>query len=127
MMAPCLRCRRDFLRDRAAGADRNAEDDEIGIRYGFGVGLDHAIDNAKLGDAGAGFLRTRGGDDLAHKPLRARGACDRAADQAEADQRHLPEYRCRAHLPAMKSRKPSSTRRLASSVPMVMRNECGRP
>ena len=47
----------------------------------------------------AGFCRARGGDDLAREPLRPRGARDRAADQAEADQRDAFEERRRAHLP----------------------------
>ena len=113
--------RGDFLCDRAAGADRDAEDDEIGVGHGLGIGLDHAVDDAEFFDPGAGLGRARGGDDFSRQPLRARGARDRAADQPEADQRDLPEQRRRLHLPAMKSRRPSTTSRLASSVPMVMR------
>ena len=79
--------RRDLLRDRAAGADRDAEDDEVGILHRFRVGLHHAVDDAELGDPRAGLFRARGGDDFAGQALRARGARDRAADQAEADQR----------------------------------------
>ena len=45
----------DFLRHRAAGADGNAEDDEVGVLDRFRVGLDHAIDDAKLVHARAGF------------------------------------------------------------------------
>ena len=116
----------DLLRDRAAGADRNAEDDEVGVLDGFRIGLGHGIDNAEFGDPRAGLRRSLGGNDLARQSLLAGGARDRAADQAEADQRELVELRRRAHVPAMKSRKPSTTRRLASSVPMVMRSAWGR-
>ena len=119
--------RRDLLRDRPAGADRDAEDHEVGVLDGFRVGLQHAVDDAEFGHPRAGFFRARGGDDFAGEPLRPRGARDRAADQAEADQRDASEDRRRAHLAAMKSRRPSTTRRLASSVPMVMRSEWGRP
>src|SRR5262245_54509678 len=77
----------DFGRHRAAGADGDAEDDEVGIFHGFDIDLDHAVDNAELLDAGARLLRARGGDDLARETLRAGGTRDRAPDQAEADQR----------------------------------------
>lgn len=119
--------RGDLLRHRAAGADGNAEDDEIGVLHGFRIGRDDLIDDAELHHACARLLRARGGDDLGSQALELRGACDRAPDQAEADQRDALEVRGRAHRPAMKSRRPSTTRRLASSVPMVMRSECGRP
>jgi hypothetical protein len=115
--------RRDLLRDRSASADRNAEDHEVGVRNRFRVGFQHAVDDAEFGHPRAGFFRARGGDDFAGEPVRPRGARDRAADQAEADQRDASEDRRRVHLPAMKSRRPSTTRRLASSVPMVMRSE----
>ena len=127
-IAPGFEERRDLLRDRAAGADRNAEDHEVGVLDGFRVGLQHAVDDAELLHPRAGFRRARGGDDFAGKPLRPRGARDRAADQAEADQRDaLEDAATRTHLAAMKSRRASTTRRLASSVPMVMRSACGRP
>ena len=42
-----LQMRRDLLRDRAAGADRNADDDEIGAFDRRRVGLDHLIGNAQ--------------------------------------------------------------------------------
>ena len=119
--------RRDLLRHRAAGADGNAEDDEIGILNRFAIGLDDAVDDAKLGHPRAGFLRSRGGDDFAREPLRPRRSCDRTADQAEADQGDAGKERGAAHFAARKSRKPPTTRRLASSVPMVIRRACGRP
>ena len=119
--------RGDLLRDLAAGADGNAEDDEIGILHCFRIGRHDLIDDPELHHPRAGLLRARGGDDFARQALELRSARDRAADQAEADQRNALEVRCGAHLPAMKSRKASTTRRLASSVPMVMRSECGRP
>ena len=81
----------DLGGDGATGADGNAEDDEIGIRHGLDIGLDHAVDDAELLDPRARLLRTRGGDDLARQPLQFCGARNRAADQAEADQRDAPE------------------------------------
>jgi len=121
----------DLLRHRPASADGNAEDHEVGVRDGLHIALDHAVDNAELGDPRPGLLRARGGDDLAGEVVDARRACDRPADQAEADQRDPFEMRCAfvAHfdvpLAPMKSRRPSTTRRLASSVPMVMRSALG--
>ena len=101
-----LEMRRDLLRDRAAGADRDAEDDEVGVLDGFRIGLHHAIDDAELRHPRAGLLRARGGDDFAGEPLRPRGARDRAADQAEADQRDASGMIGAAFTcAAMKSRK----------------------
>ncbi len=119
--------RRDFLGDRTAGADGNAEDDEVGAFDRFRIGLQHGIDDAQFSDPCAGFRRARGGDDFACEPLGPCGARDRTADQAEADQRDALEEGLGAHLPAMKSRKASTTRRLASSVPTVIRNSFERP
>lgn len=119
--------RGDLLRHGTAGADGNAEDDEIGILHGLRIGRHDLIDDAELGDPRACLLRARGGDDLAGQALELRSARDRAADQAEADQRDALEVRISIHLPPMKSCKASITRRLASSVPMVMRSACGRP
>ena len=60
--------------------------------------------------------------------------CSRAARAIEPPIRPKPIRATRlkrgavlTYLPAMKSRRPSTTRRLASSGPMVMRSECGRP
>ena len=98
--------RRDLLRHRTAGADGNAEDDEVGVLDRLRIGRDHGIDDAEFLHPRARLLGARGGDDLAGQALALRGARDRAADQAEADQRDALEVRVRAHLPAMKSRKP---------------------
>src|SRR6516165_10292325 len=107
-----------------AGGD--AEDDEVGVFDGFRIGLDHAIGETKLHDAGPRLFRAGGRDDLADQALRARAARDRAADQAEADQRDPFEEWVAAHDALMNSRRPSTTRRFASSRPMVMRSACGR-
>jgi hypothetical protein len=80
-----------FLRDGAAGADRNAQDHEIGILGSLRIRLHDAIDNAELQYPRAGFGRARGGDDFAGQSLFARGTRDRAADQPETDQRDLLE------------------------------------
>ena len=86
-----LEMRADLPRDRAAGADRDADDDEIGALDRRRVGLDHLIGEAELGDAPARRGRARGRDDRAHDALRARRARDRGADQADADQRQAVE------------------------------------
>ena len=69
-----LQMRRDLLRDRAAGADRNAEDDEIGVPDRLRIALEHGIDDAEFGDARAGLRRARGGDDFAGEVLFSRAA-----------------------------------------------------
>ena len=122
-----LEMRRDFLRHRPAGADGNAENDEIGVINSLRVGLHHAIDDAEFFHARAGLRRMRGGDDL------ARQSCSRAARAIEPPISPKPisatfgKIGAAFTCAAMKSRRPSTTRRLASSVPMVMRSACGRP
>ena len=88
-----IRCGPISLATVAAGADRNADDDEVGAFDRGGVALDHLIDDAEFGHALARLRRARGRDDRAHRALRARRARDRAADQAEADQRQAVEDR----------------------------------
>ena len=46
-----LKMRSDLRGDVAAGADRNADDDEVGAGDRCGVGLDDLVGEAKLGDA----------------------------------------------------------------------------
>ena len=70
--------RADLLGDRAANADRNADDDEIGAVDGLGVGLRHRVGEAELDDALSRLRRMRGCHDRAHGAL-ARAA--RAIDE----------------------------------------------
>ncbi len=93
-IAPGCEMRRDLLGDLAAGADRGADDDEIGARDGGGIGLDHLVGEPEFGDAPARRGGARARHDLAHRALRARRARDRGADQADADQREAVEERC---------------------------------
>ena len=83
--------RADLGGDRAAGADRNADDDEIGAFDGRRIGFDHLIGEAELGHPPAGGGRAGGRHDRARGALRARGSRDRGADQAHADQREAVE------------------------------------
>ena len=92
-IAPFIRCGPISFATVAAGADRNADDDEVGALDRGGVALDDLIGEAELGHALARLRRARGGDDRARRALRARGARDRAADQADADQRQAVEER----------------------------------
>ena len=117
--------RADFLGDLAAGPDGDAENDEVGVFRRLDIGRNHGIDDAELLHPCPRFLRARSGDDLTDEALRPCRARDRAADQAEADQRQTLECRLSVHFAAMNSRRPSTTRRLASSVPTVMRSACG--
>src|SRR6185369_5784420 len=119
----------DLLGDVAASADRNADDDEVGAFDRGGVALDDLIDHAECGDALAGLRRARRRDDRAHHALGAGGACDRAADQAEADQRQAVEDRLArftGHLDFPKnSASAFTTSRFASAVPTDMRSAWG--
>ena len=74
-IAPLHQMRADLLRDLAAGADRDADDDEIGAFDRGGVGLDHLIGEAELGHALA-RLRASGRwrRSSAPRPARARRA-----------------------------------------------------
>ena len=72
--------RSDLLGDRAAGADRNADDDQIGALDCGGVGFHHLIGEPEFGHTPARRGRTRGGDDRADGVLCARGTRDRGAD-----------------------------------------------
>ena len=89
--------RADLLGDLAAGANRDADDDQVSPFHRGGVGLDHLIGEAQLGDALSRLRRARRGDDRTNQALGARAARNRAADQAKADQRQAIEDRC---LPA---------------------------
>ncbi len=129
-IAPGFRCGADLLGDLAAGADRSADDDEIGAGDRGGVGLDHLIGKAEFGDAPPRRGGARARHDLAHRALRARRPRDRRADQADADQRQAVEQRCgfasQHHAGfARNSLSAATTRRLASSVPTVMRSAFG--
>ena len=64
------------------------------------VALDYLVGETELGDAPARRRRSRGGDDLTHRALRARRPCDRRADQADADQREaVKQWRWLCHKP----------------------------
>ena len=127
MIAPGLRCARDLLRHRSAGADGNAEDDEIGVLDRFRIGR-HTWSTMP-----SSITRARVFSERAVVTISAARPWSFAARAIEPPIRPKPisatRWKCgvRAHLPAMKSRRPSTTRRLASSVPMVMRSACGRP
>ena len=111
----------------AAGADRNADDDQIGARDRGGIALHHLIGQPEFGDAAARLWRARGGHDRASGALRARGARDRGADQPDADQRYSIEQggRCAQAAFPKNSASACTTRRLASSVPTLMRKAFG--
>src|SRR5882672_7189613 len=121
--------RADLLGHRATGADRDADDDEIGAFDRRGVRLDDLVGKAELGDAPACLRRARGRHDRAHRALRLGGARDRGADQPDTDQREsIEQGRRRAHAAVpRKSFKACTTSRLASSVPTVSRKALGKP
>jgi hypothetical protein len=91
--------RTDLGSDLTADANRHADDDKIGAGDGGGAGLHHLIGNSKLGDAPACADGASGRHDLADCTLRAGCACDRRANQADADQREpIVQRRLRAHV-----------------------------
>ena len=121
--------RTDFLRDRAANADRHADDDEISAFDRFGIGLHHLIGDAELDDARPRLGRPRG----CRRSIRT-APCARAARMMDEPIRPRPddgervEHRLRherSALRAMKAASASSTARLSSSLPMVMRSASG--
>ena len=126
-----LQMRPDLLGHRPARADRNRDDDEIGVLDRLRAGLGHLIGETEFGHALARFRRARGGDNGLGRAGGARGARDRAADQAGADQRKALHdgfgfcHDGRAHLP-MNSASVFTVRRLASSDPTVIRSAFGR-
>ena len=123
-IAPGLSDGGDLGRDRPARADRNADDDEVCILHGFGVGRDHLVRDPEFDHALARYLAARGRNDLARCAVFARCTRDRAADQPNADQRELVDDG--THFFPMNSASVFTTSRFASSVPMVMRRAFGR-
>ncbi len=66
-----LQMARDLLRDCAAGADRDAKDDEIGIINGFRIGFHDGIGNAELLDAGCSRAARAIEPPISPKPISA--------------------------------------------------------
>ena len=79
-----LQVRADLGGDRAAGADRNADDDEVGVLHGFGVGLDDPVDEAELDHARTRFAERAVATISRTKP------CARAARAIEPPIRPTP-------------------------------------
>ena len=69
--------RADFLCYRAASADRNADNDEVGAFNGGRAGLHDLIGDAEFGYASAGCLRACGSDNRTDRTLRTRRTRDR--------------------------------------------------
>ena len=121
--APGLRCGAISFGDVAAGADRRADDDQIGAGDRGGVGLHHLIGEAELGDAPA-----RRAPSAALATISRTAPCARAARAIEEPIRPTPISARRlnsgaglvtASRPsfARKSLSAATTSRLASSVP----------
>ena len=118
--------RADLLGDLAAGADRNADDDEVGAFDRCGVGLDHLVDDAELGHA----LARRG--ERAVATIARTAPCARAARAIEPPIRPTPISARRLKIGWSRhaafprnSASALTTRRFASSVPTIMRSACG--
>ena len=92
-----LEVRADLFCHCAAGADRNADDHQIGAGDRGGVGVHHLVGEPQFADALPRRLGARRRNDFAHDAERARRARDRAADQADADQRQAVIEDWRSH------------------------------
>src|SRR5262245_46722620 len=119
--------RTNLLRDRSAGADRDADNDQIGAFDRSGVAFNNLIGKAKLGNASTGVRRTRGRDNRPRRTLGTRGARDRRPDKADTDDGQAIEQGSRvAHAGFPRnSLSACTTRRLASSVPTLIRKALG--
>ena len=118
---------------RFVGAHRRADDDEVGIAHGV-AGVQRApVAKAEFDGAFERFVPARGDDDLAGQILAAHDVCQRRADESDADQRHALEQGGVTHHAAPGSFLPmncdsaSTTARISSSRPMVMRRQFGNP
>ena len=124
--APALRCGADLLGDFAAGADRSADDDQIGAVNCGGVCLEDLVADAELRRCVAASPRT--GHVAAISRTSALCACrprDRRADQADADQRQAVEERCgfgHSITPAWPEIREARQRRAGS--PLRCRRSC---
>ena len=116
--------RADVFCYRTAGADRNADDHQVGAGDRGRAAVHHRVGEPQFADALPRRLGTRRRNDFAHEAERARRARDRAADQADADQRQAVIEDWRSHHPK-KSFSAATTSRLASSVPTLSRSACG--
>ena len=123
--------RPDLRGDLAAGADRNADDDEIGAGGRGGVGLDHLIGKAQFGDA-----PPRRGGAARVATISRTAPCARAARAIEEPIRPTPISARRLNSGpglwsqrhaafARNSLSAATTSRLASSVPTLMRSAFG--
>ncbi len=120
--------RRDLRRERPAGADRHAEDDEVGALHGLGRAGVALVDEAELQRRVERRLGARAADDRLGEPLR------RMAWLIEEPIRPMPISATRSNIglrhagrPPRKSASAATTARLSASVPMVMRRQSGRP
>src|SRR6476620_6595979 len=113
------------------GANRHGDKHELGVLHRLRRGVGNGIAEAELLGA---LMNLHGGvvaDDAPGEPARLDAAGDRGADQPEPDdgngvEQWLGHWRFAPEAP-MKALSASSTARFSSSVPMVMRNESGKP
>ena len=122
-----LERRRDRLGGRTAGADRRADDHQVGV-LGRGGEIGAAmIDQLQPVGRGRRLRAARRRDDRPGEPALARFERDRAADQADADQRDFLEHWLGHFCAATKRCSESRTAFTSASVPMVMRRCSGMP
>ena len=117
---------RHLLRQLPAYADGRAQHDEIGIVRRLRRRRIDGIRQPQPQRRIAGLCRLRMAGNAARKPAAPDGMAQRRADQPQADQRDALEHGL-GHDRPMNSASAATTRRLSSSVPMVMRRQLGSP
>ena len=124
--------RPDAFRQRAGNADRHAGDHQVGILYSARIVVRDAVGELDLDRPRAHLGGRIGRHQLARKAELLDAARQRRADQSKPYQRDALEGRLRGHfgsgvLAVMNLVIVSMKKRLASSVPIVMRSALGRP
>ena len=115
------------LGGRAAGTDGRADDHQVGIPAGFRQIGAAMVGELQLVGEGCGLGAARRRDDMLGEAALAGLQRDRAADQADADQRDLAEQRFAHFFAATKRASEACTAFTSVSVPTVMRRCSGSP
>ena len=113
-----LEMRANLLGHRAAHADRDADDDQIGALNGFFIPLDHLVGNAELGDARPRLGRARGGDDFAHGALRTGGTDDPAHPRPVAGRALVVAHVHDEHVSKRAAARPHDLERVRGRLPL---------
>lgn len=120
-----MRC--DLLRDTFRCADRDRNDDEIGILHGLRRRDGVIRTERQFFRPFQRFLAAGGNRDMPRKPQFLDVAGNRRANEADADQRDAFEHDLAHYACPINSVSAAMTPRLASSEPTVIRKALGKP